>query len=415
MNASLVEWFVNHLVALFSSLCDNACIILYLYNIQILKHNKVELIKVAEKLRTSTRETDVIARFGGDEFIVLAPQITQKNAEELVQKICHEMTTVFINDGNQRHRVSVSAGLLMFPEPNCTAQDLLATADVAMYKAKEAGRGGWRLANSEDIHRREIKTRVNWKTRIEKGLSDRLFQLHYQPIMCIKDQSISHYECLLRMVDEETGRLIPPGLFIEVAEQTGLIFQIDMMVVELAFCKQVELIEQGFEEVRLAINLSGDTLSKPEAFGKIDSLLKRYRLRPSQFIFEVTETQAVTNLQAAHDFIDNINEIGGSFALDDFGVGFSSLNYLRQLPVEYLKIDGSFVKNITDSLEDQLFVTAINSVGHGLGLKTIAEFVENDAILDKLSVLGVDYAQGYSIGKPMAEPEFHSVKNHKTS
>jgi len=179
-----------------------------------------------------------------------------------------------------------------------------------------------------------------------------------------------------------------------------------MCVVELAFMKQVELIEQGVD-IRLSINLSGETLSNVDAFSKIDKLLRSYGLDAHKFIFEVTETQAVTNLQSAHEFINKINNIGGSFALDDFGVGFSSMSYLRQLPVEYLKIDGSFVKNINSSLDDQLFVNAINSVGQGMGLKTIAEFVENDAIFEKLGTLGVDYAQGYGIGKPMPFLEFH--------
>ncbi|MGR9115215.1 MAG: EAL domain-containing protein [Gammaproteobacteria bacterium] len=371
------------------------------------------LIKVAEKLRAATRKTDVVARFGGDEFIVLAPNISQAHAESLVQKICNDMSTVVIADGNERHRVTVSAGLLMFPEQNCTAQDLLATADVAMYRAKEAGRGGWRLASREDINRHEIKNRVNWKAKIEKALEDERFKLYYQPIMRISDNNISHYECLLRMTDV-SGEIVPPGMFIEIAEHTGLIFQLDQRVIELAFKQQAELLKKGFD-VKLSINLSGEMLSNPDAFNIISRLLENYQLDAHHFIFEVTETQAVTNLQAAHDFITQINGIGGSFALDDFGVGFSSMNYLKQLPVSYLKIDGSFVKNIAESHEDQLFVNAINSVGHGMEIKTIAEFVENESILEILADLGVDYAQGYGVGKPMAYPEFHIDKNRDDS
>lgn len=365
------------------------------------------LIKVAEKLRAATRKTDIVARFGGDEFMILAPNITQNHAESLVQKICHDMTTVVITQGNEQHRVTVSAGLLMFPEQDCTAQDLLATADVAMYRAKEAGRGGWRLASPEDINRLEIKNRVNWKAKIEKALEEQRFRLYFQPIMRIDDKTISHYECLLRMIDVN-GEIVPPGLFIEIAEHTGLILQLDKRVIELAFIQQAQLLKNR-SNVVLSINLSGEMLSNPEAFNIISSLLKLYRLEARHFIFEVTETQAVTNLQAAHDFIKQIKSIGGSFALDDFGVGFSSMNYLKQLPVNYLKIDGSFVKNIVDCREDQLFVKAINSVGQGMGIKTIAEFVENEAILEILRDLGIDYAQGYGIGKPMAYPQFHTA------
>jgi diguanylate cyclase (GGDEF)-like protein/PAS domain S-box-containing protein len=363
------------------------------------------LVKVAEKLQHTTRKSDIVARFGGDEFIILAPNITQNKAEELVQKLCTEMTTVVIADGSEQHRVSVSAGLLMFPEQNCSAQDLLASVDIAMYRAKEQGRGGWRLANHEDINRHEIRKRVTWKTKIEKALEDNRFVLHYQPIMHIADKSIAHYECLLRMVGP-AEEIIPPGLFIETAEQTGLIFHLDQRVLELAFLKQSELIKQG-HDIKLSINLSGEMLSNRENFNIINRLLETYHLDANRFIFEVTETQAVTSLHAAHDFITRIKSIGGSFALDDFGVGFSSMNYLKQLPVNYLKIDGSFIRNITSSHEDQLFVNAINSVGQGMGIKTIAEFVENQAILDVLAAMGIDYAQGYGIGKPMPELEFH--------
>jgi diguanylate cyclase (GGDEF)-like protein/PAS domain S-box-containing protein len=363
------------------------------------------LIKVAEKLLQITRKADIVARFGGDEFIILASNIDQAQAEELAQKLCNQMATVVIDVGAEQHRASVSAGLLMFPEGDCSAHDLLASADIAMYRAKEEARGGWRLANHADINRNEIKSRVTWKSRIERALKENRFVLYYQPIMRISDRTISHYECLLRMVGER-GEIIHPAKFIKVAEQTGLIYQIDQRVIELAFSKQAEFLHQG-RDIKLSINLSAEMLSNPAAFSVISRFLQQYRLDAKHFIFEVTETQAVTRLQAAHDLILQIESIGGSFALDDFGVGFSSMSYLKQLPVNYLKIDGSFVKNILYSREDQLFVKALNSVGQGMGIKTVAEFVENQDILDVLAHIGVDYAQGHGIGKAMPHPEFH--------
>ncbi|MEC4747749.1 EAL domain-containing protein [Methylomicrobium sp. Wu6] len=366
------------------------------------------LVKVAEKLRHITRQADIIARFGGDEFILLASNVDQKQAEDLAQKLCSEMATVVIGIDSEQHRVSVSAGLLMFPEGNCSAHDLLASVDIAMYRAKEEGRGGWRLASHDDINRKQIKSRVTWKARIEKALEENRFVLYYQPIMRIADRTIVHYECLLRMVGEG-GEISPPAKFIEVAEQTGLIYQIDLRVIELAFRTQAELLRQGCN-IKMSINLSAEMLSNPDAFTVISRFLQQYHLDAEHFIFEVTETQAVTRLQAAHDLILQIESIGGSFALDDFGVGFSSMSYLKQLPVNYLKIDGSFVKNIVHSREDQLFVNAINSVGQGMGIKTIAEFVENQDILEVLAGIGIDYAQGYGIGKPMPHPEFHWEK-----
>ncbi|HSN24450.1 MAG TPA: EAL domain-containing protein, partial [Methylomicrobium sp.] len=196
---------------------------------------------------------------------------------------------------------------------------------------------------------------------------------------------------------------------VPVAEQTGLICQIDQRTIELAFSRQAELLQQGFNII-LSINLSAEILSNTEAFNIINGLLRRHKLDGKHFIFEVTESQAVRRLQSAHDLILNIESIGGSFALDDFGVGFSSMSYLKQLPVNYLKIDGSFIKNIVYCREDRLFVNAINSVGKGMGIKIIAEFVENEHILQVLANIGIEYAQGYGIGRPLPYPEYHNLK-----
>ena len=164
-------------------------------------------------------------------------------------------------------------------------------------------------------------------------------------------------------------------------------------------------------DIVLSVNLSGYFISNPDAFKFCTHLFDINNVRAEQFIFEVTETQAVTNLQSANSFITQLSAIGGKFALDDFGVGFSSMNYLKQLPVQYLKIDGEFIRNLPGAREDRLFVKAINEVGQGMNIKTIAEFVENNEILEALSDIGVDYAQGYGIGKPMPYLEFHQIKN----
>ncbi len=363
------------------------------------------LSRIAEELKLVVRKTDIIARFGGDEFVVLSPQVTQTGAEALINKIFTQVMGVEVVLGEILHKVSISAGLLMFPVEGYTEQDLMASVDVAMYKAKDSGRGMWCLASPSDLDRDEVKRRVNWKSKIEKALADERFVLYFQPIMRIADKRISHYECLLRMIDEN-GDIIPPGPFICVAEQTGLIKYIDKMVLEMAFKHQKQFMDKGLNII-LSVNMSGELISNPDAFQLCTSLLESHGVRADQFIFEVTETQAVTNLQSANGFVTRLTAIGGQFALDDFGVGFSSMNYLKKLPVQYLKIDGEFIKALPSTYEDRLFVKAINEVGQGMGIKTIAEFVENDEILDVLSEIGVDYAQGYGIGKPMPYPEFH--------
>ncbi len=370
------------------------------------------LVRVSDKLKCVTRETDLVARVGGDEFAVLAPHVALEDAEKLVDKICAEMTTIEISADKTVHRASISAGLLLFPISGYSEQDIMASVDLAMYKAKQSNKGSWCLATMQDFNREEVRTQVNWKFNIQKGLQNDQFLLYFQPIKRISDGSIAHYECLLRMRDDD-GRVVSPGLFLHVAEQTGLMTLIDKRVLELAFKIQADFIQSKLDII-LSVNLSGEMISNPNAVDTVITLLKKYDLPASKFIFEVTESQAVTNLFAAQNFMRQIHEIGGQFALDDFGVGFSSMSYLKQLPVQYLKIDGGFVKNLDVDHEDKLFVQAINSVGRGMGLKTIAEFVENEQIYEALRYIGVDYAQGYAIGRPMAVPEFHTIVSQQT-
>ncbi|MEE9412611.1 MAG: EAL domain-containing protein [Methylococcales bacterium] len=369
------------------------------------------LVRVSDKLKCVTRDTDLVARVGGDEFAVLAPHVSLEDAQKLVEKICAAMTTIEISADKIVHRVSISAGLLLFPILNYTEQDIMASVDLAMYKAKQSNKGSWCLATVQDFNREEVRTQVNWKFNIQKALQDDRFLLYFQPIKRIKDGTIAHYECLLRMKADD-GRVVSPGLFLHVAEQTGLMISIDKRVLELAFNIQSEFIQNKLDII-LSVNLSGEMISNSDAFNTVNTLLKKYDLSASKFIFEVTESQAVTNLFAAQNFMRQIHDIGGQFALDDFGVGFSSLSYLKQLPVQYLKIDGGFVKNLDVDHEDKLFVQAINSVGRGMGLKTIAEFVENEQIYEALRYIGVDYAQGYAIGRPMAIPEFHKLVSNQ--
>lgn len=365
------------------------------------------LLKVAEKLRSVVRCTDIVARLGGDEFVVLAPKINQQQAEILINKIFMQLQQVDILFQGNLHRVSISAGLLIFPVKGYGEQDLMASVDIAMYKAKESGRGNWCLASIDDLNREDIKQRVNWKAKIERALAEDRFVLYFQPILKISDNSISHYECLLRMIDEK-GDVIPPGLFIYVAEQTGLINQIDRRVIELAIAAHEGFISQGLD-ITLSVNLSGDMVSNEAAFKIFQELFVDASISLEKFIFEITETQAVTNLLAAKNFITQVIELGGTFALDDFGVGFSSMNHLKKLPVKYLKIDGEFIKNLATSKEDALFVCAIREVAHGLNIKTIAEFVEDTDVLEKLAEIGIQYAQGYGVGKPMPYPAFHQT------
>ncbi|MCK5354583.1 MAG: EAL domain-containing protein, partial [Methyloprofundus sp.] len=237
---------------------------------------------------------------------------------------------------------------------------------------------------------------------IEQAIEESMFILFYQPILDIKNKKISHYECLLRLENED-GSILMPGDFIGHAEETGIIDQLDRVVLKMAINQHLAFQKIGCD-VRLAINLSGHSMNNVEILPYIEELLQQPGVKPELIIFEITETSAVSNFLSAKELIRKLNAFGCHFALDDFGVGFSSFYYLRSLPVDYVKIDGAFVKQMDINEEDRIFVKVLTEISQAFGKKIIAEFVENRDILDLLAELGVDYAQGYYVSKPLRDP-----------
>ncbi len=353
---------------------------------------------IADKLRQITRQTDILARLGGDEFALAIPNISQDKARQLAEKIFSSLQSIDFKVDGQPFKITVSIGVAMFPQHGQNLQDLLANADLAMYQAKESGRGRIQFYSPGTEFQHKIKTQVYWKDQIEQALQDDRFFLYYQPILDIRNQSISHYECLLRMTDSN-GKFIVPGQFIPIAEQLGIINLIDRMVVKKAL-EQHKLHKRLGMDITLSINLSGQALNDLELQRDIHDLLSGSEIDAEKIIFEITETTAVSNFSSAQRLMNEIKSLGCSFAIDDFGVGFSSFYYLMHLPVDYVKIDGSFIKSLDSSKEDQVLVRALAEIAQGLGKKTIAEFVESHEILEILHEFGVHYAQGYYIGKP---------------
>jgi len=359
-----------------------------------------ELLKlVAKTLSKATRFTDLVARLGGDEFAILMPESDPEGANILSKKIIHELSLIDLSYGNVKHKVSTSIGIVHFPLSDANIHELLGFADLAMYKAKSAGKGTFHTFSADDKTKDELETRVFWKHQIETALSDNNFILNYQPILDIETNIITHYEVLIRMRDSNTGEIRMPGKFIEIAEQVGLIHEIDHYVLQRGMMKLAMLQKQGIH-TKFAINLSGSVVDDPLLLPMLKRLIKKYEIIPENLIFEITETAAVSNLQQAKAMMIAIRKLGCRFALDDFGVGFASFNYMRELPLDIIKIDGIFIKDLDKNADDQLFVKALVDVAKGLGRKTIAEFVENREILEILRGYGVDYAQGYYIGRP---------------
>jgi EAL domain-containing protein (putative c-di-GMP-specific phosphodiesterase class I) len=275
-----------------------------------------------------------------------------------------------------------------------------------MYAAKDRGGNRTYLYENGDRDLEQRQGDMQWVSRIIKALEDNLFCLYAQPIADSRRTNTFHYELLLRMKDDR-GQAIAPGAFIPAAERYNLMPEIDRWVVRKLFSTlsahfqiQKKDSDSRTSSTWYAVNLSALSLNDEGFFEFLQQQFAQYQIPPETICFEITETAAIANLSKAAKFIRNLKKLGCSFALDDFGSGMSSFTYLKNLPVDYLKIDGHFVKNLTNDPVNAAMIEAINRIGHLMGLKTIAEFVENDAIREQITAIGVDYVQGYGIAKP---------------
>jgi EAL domain-containing protein (putative c-di-GMP-specific phosphodiesterase class I) len=248
------------------------------------------------------------------------------------------------------------------------------------------------LSSPAGLHRRP------WLARLRRALEEQLFVLHYQPIVSLRDGSVSHYEALVRLADEPGGALVAPGRFLPAAERYGLIREIDRMV--LAQVATLLAGEHGEQGVRIAINCSSLSITDGGMLAQIERELALANVDPEQLVIEVTETAAISDMARAQAFCAGVQTLGCAVALDDFGAGFGSFQYLKHLPFEYLKIDGDFIRDLPASPKDQLVVKALVELARGMGKQTIAEYVEDEATVECLRDYGVDFAQGFEIGAP---------------
>ncbi len=359
---------------------------------------------VAGMLDRTIRTDDITGRLGGDEFAVILPEINEEGAIEVAKKLLAHLGEAQLTINNRTHKISASIGIALFPDHGDNVHDLLAAADLAMYQAKETGRNAWYLFSNDDNSRERMHTLVYWKEKIESAHLNDNFILYLQPIMDIHSKDVGHYEVLLRMRDED-GTILSPAGFISAAEQTGLIHAIDHMVLRKAIA-QIAKINQSGRHISFSINLSAHAFNDPELLPIIKQELLVHNVDPKTLMFEITETAALENLPGARGLMTEIKQLGCGFILDDFGVGFSSFYYLRELPVDAVKIDGSFIRNLPESSDNQILVNALCSVARGFGKKITAEFVENEEVFSLVEKMDVDYVQGYFIGKPAPYNDF---------
>jgi len=356
------------------------------------------LLDVSRRLAKALRKTDILGRLGGDEFGVIIPTVSKEESITVANALLRTLSQEMVECDNKLIHISASIGIAFFPTQGNVSSDLLAKADAAMYTAKNKGRSQFHIYSEDNVELWSMQSKIHWEERIRWALEHNRLKLHFQPVADLRNKKIKHYEVLLRMLGKD-DELITPSAFIDTAERFGLIREIDKWVLVNAIKEQARRKQQG-EDVTLAVNISGKHFGNSEITSLVKETIHKYQANPNKIIFEVTETAAVENLYRARHFIDALHAIGCRFALDDFGIGFSSFQYLRNLPVDFVKIDGSFVRNLHRDNEDRIFVKAMVDLAKGLGITCIAEFVENHEIVEILRELGVNLGQGYFIARP---------------
>lgn len=369
-------------------------------------HAGDELLKlIVDTLQSSVREGDVVARLGGDEFALLLIDCLGDDARRRCQQVCDAVHAINFSWESSQYPVSASFGVAMFDQTVDSVKTLMGRADAACYVVKDQGRNGVHMWTEDNVDSGRQLTDMNWVSRLQSALNEQRILIFGQQIWDLSDRSGRHLEVLISLRDVD-GSLVSPVEFIPAAERYGLMPAIDHYVMDAVFRHirplQPQLIKANY---RVAINLSGHTIGSDAALNEIRKLFNRYAIEPSLICFEITETAALQSMSDAQRFLLALKKLGCQLALDDFGTGFSSFSYLKSLPVDMLKIDGEFVREMLHKETDYAIVEGIHRVGVTMGLKTVAECVENADILRELKAIGVDYGQGMFLSerRPLKE------------
>ncbi|WP_444940106.1 putative bifunctional diguanylate cyclase/phosphodiesterase [Microbulbifer sp. ZKSA004] len=365
------------------------------------------LVQLVELIKRCLSSDDLFARVGSDEFAILLRDCTLEEGGRVVARLRDSVQNFsFFWEGND-NRVAVSIGVVGVDHFTPSASQLLASANDACCSAREQGRNRVKLfGDSRKVLEKRRET--TWVAEIHAALREDRLMLYRQPVVSLKgDRNVHHYEILVRMRGRDGG-VISPGLFLPAAERYGLIEEVDRWVIRRVFDYMAQEQRLGMGGINYAVNISGISLGDETFADFVLQSLSDAGVTPSRVQFEITETSAINNLERALIFIHKLRAAGCSFALDDFGRGVSSLAYLRQLPVDFLKIDGSFVRNMLEDEIDSAMVSTIDHLAKRMGISTIAEYVESPELMEKLSQMGVDYAQGFGISAATGLPELDS-------
>jgi len=360
------------------------------------------IVGVSGVLKELLRECDSqLYRIGGDEFAIHLPGSLRKDAIAVAEKALEAIRHYrFHPPGHSKvSNLTVSIGIGLYPFHGGELAGLLSNVDIALYQAKDHGRNRYVLSDQDSNNIRSTHKRVHWAKRLREALDEDRLVLFWQPVVRLSDQQPVHHEILVR-IKEQDGTIVTPGHFIELAESLNLIQEIDMRVVQklLAY---MESHHQENKRLRYFVNLSRVSISDQHWIRRFHRMLAESQVNPNQLVFEITETAAMSEIDVTLSFIRQLKDMGCRFALDDFGAGFSSFYYLKRFDVDYLKIDGSFIRDLATEEASRIFVKALNDVAKGLKKQVIAEWVENQDVLNALVAMGTQFGQGFLFKRPV--------------
>ena len=359
------------------------------------------LKQISNTIQSSLRQTDVLARLGGDEFAMILDQCSIHKAKIISNQIIRKIKDTRFNWGKNSFESGASIGIVPITKLTVSASEVMSSVDAACYEAKDKGRNRIQVFEPDDADFVKHQAETSWIQKIKNAINDNNFELYFQELLNINPEhpTPKTIEILIRLNDQ--GKVICPDSFIPTAERYNLMPIIDEWVINNAFQFINDYKEQHNSDIRLAINLSGQSLSEDSVLNMITRKLRKEKnIKKDLVCFEITETAAIANMSKAIEFIASIKQMGCKFSLDDFGSGLSSFSYLKNMAVDNLKIDGMFIRDIHIDPINKVFVESIHNISKKMGIKTTAEYVENEEILNCIKEIGIDYAQGHHISKP---------------
>jgi diguanylate cyclase (GGDEF)-like protein/PAS domain S-box-containing protein len=355
----------------------------------------VVLKNIASALEQRIRSSDVLCRIGGDEFAIILYNTAQEQAIRIAQSLCEKVSLKPFQFGSNIYRLSCSIGMTDIDGSAAVSHEYLKHADIALYVAKKRGRNMVHCYSESDQYSESYRNNLQWVSKVQEALEFDKFVLHFQPIIDTRNDEVAYFEALVRL--DDNGRLVYPNQFIPALERPSDINSLDHCVVS----KSIRMLAEHPCLNRISVNLSAHAFSDQRLPPLIANLIEQTQIDASRLIFEITESASLSNLPATKNLINQIRNLGCEFSIDDFGTGFSTFTYLKQLPAESVKIDGSFVRDILNDQNDMSLVRAIHDVAFSLKKSSVAEFVESAEVYQAIKDIGIDYAQGFYLGKPM--------------